>query len=99
MTVLLGPTPCIRCGEPVTVVRRRFHFDCGAHGRICHSASLSISFVDGAGNDHSCLPSEHMFGTMAGPEQAAESHILNVALVSQLAPEVRAPFHVGSKTT
>lgn len=22
MTVLLGPTPCIRCGEPVTVVRR-----------------------------------------------------------------------------
>lgn len=27
MTVLLGPTPCQRCGAPVTVVRRPFLFE------------------------------------------------------------------------
>ena len=47
MTVLLGPTPCIRCGEPVTVVRRPVVFrghlaDCGAGHPPCVEAPSTI---------------------------------------------------------
>lgn len=63
MTVLLGPTPCATCQEPVTVVRRpvtiRGHRDgCGRHHDYCVASESTelreVATVDEAG-DHRCI--------------------------------------------
>lgn len=63
MTVLLGPTPCQRCGTPVTVVRRPVmihgHRDgCGRHGAPCLSVPSvemhEVVVLASASIEHAC---------------------------------------------
>lgn len=102
MTVLLGPTPCHGCQGTVWVVRRTIVFLCSAHGpnsRLCTSESMALTVVGEDGATHLCLTVEHPFGYDAVAGASGEPNRLNVAPVYQLAPGVRASFHVGSKTT
>lgn len=46
MTVLLGPTPCHRCGEPVTVVQRPFAFEAPAMAARPKQRRLSLEQAD-----------------------------------------------------
>ena len=70
MTVLLGPTPSIGCGVPVTVVRRPVVVWCSAKCRACSSqkgtkhrhgvptALSEVVPVNAAGTRHECAISE-----------------------------------------
>ena len=102
MSTILGPAPCRDCGTTVWVVRRTIVFLCGAHGphsRLCTSESMSLTVVEDDGTTHQCLTMERAFDYTTGAGASGEPNRLNVAPVSQLAPGMRASFHVGSKTT
>lgn len=111
MTVLLGPTPCHVCHEPVTVVRRPVvitgHADgCGRHHddpcAWAESTEMRETRVIGADlSVHRCpdVAIARAFDYTTGAGASGQSNTLNVAPVYQLAPGVRASFHVGSKTT
>lgn len=62
MTILLGPTPCARCGEPVTVVRRPVLIH-DSHGSNDHAAKdhavpsaelREVAVVDADQETHQC---------------------------------------------
>ena len=102
MTPVLGPLPCRDCKVTVWWVRRVFSFVCRAHGRarrVCTSESLELTVVELDGTTHLCLTGEQAFGYDTDAGASGQPNRLNVAPVSQLAPGVRASFHVGSKTT
>lgn len=102
MKVILGPAPCHDCATPVWVAYRTIAFYCAAHGRVCSTESIRPSVIEDAGTTHMCaspLTGEQTFDKLDGAGASGESHILNVAPAPQLAPGVRVPFHVGSKTT
>jgi hypothetical protein len=80
MTVLLGPTPCIGCRTPVTVVRRPVVFrghlaDCGAGHPPCVEAPSTILrevvVTSLHGIEHLCYP--------VGAEYSGASDIMHTA--------------------